>query len=109
MADDGSFTSSNIYDDEGEVEAEAEAEAEEDADPKVTGSARLAWMFVEGWRKRLRVAGDIIEQKRWEWSMADMKNMSVPSLATASTSAARNNTTDKTDEQEERKSARWSL
>lgn len=27
---------------------------------------RMAQMWVEGWRARLRVAGDLVERERWE-------------------------------------------
>ncbi|KAK2059817.1 hypothetical protein LY76DRAFT_511319, partial [Colletotrichum caudatum] len=30
---------------------------------------RLAWLFVEGWRHRLRRAGDTVERSRWEWEL----------------------------------------
>jgi hypothetical protein len=32
----------------------------------------LAWLWVEGWRARLRVSGDIVEKARWEWRMDDL-------------------------------------
>lgn len=35
------------------------------------GDYRLAWMFVEGWRQRLQVAGDVIQKHKWEWRMGD--------------------------------------
>jgi len=39
------------------------------------GSAfRLAWFWVQGWRNRLSVAGDIVEECRWEWRMEDVTN-----------------------------------
>jgi len=30
------------------------------------GEFRMAHMWVEGWRARLRVAGDLVERERWE-------------------------------------------
>ncbi|KZL82788.1 hypothetical protein CI238_10743 [Colletotrichum incanum] len=30
---------------------------------------RLAWLFIEGWRHKLRKAGDMIERSRWEWEL----------------------------------------
>ncbi|OHF03046.1 hypothetical protein CORC01_01804 [Colletotrichum orchidophilum] len=30
---------------------------------------RLAWLFVEGWRQKLRKAGDLVERTRWEWEL----------------------------------------
>lgn len=36
-----------------------------------TGDFRLAWLWVEGWRARLRKSGDIVEKSRWEWRIDD--------------------------------------
>ncbi len=33
---------------------------------------RMAWLFVEGWRERLRKHGDIVEECRWEWRLDDV-------------------------------------
>ncbi|KAK1998805.1 hypothetical protein LX36DRAFT_669972 [Colletotrichum falcatum] len=30
---------------------------------------RLPWLFVEGWRRKLRRAGDTVERSRWEWEI----------------------------------------
>ncbi|KAK4208269.1 hypothetical protein QBC37DRAFT_80083 [Rhypophila decipiens] len=38
---------------------------------KVEGDLRLPWMWVEGWRARLRMSGDVVEKSRWEWRMHD--------------------------------------
>ena len=37
-----------------------------------SGDYRLAWLWAEGWRARLRKSGDIVEKARWEWRMDDM-------------------------------------
>jgi hypothetical protein len=29
---------------------------------------KMAFLFVEGWRSRLRQAGDLVERERWEWA-----------------------------------------
>ncbi|TDZ20214.1 hypothetical protein Cob_v007237 [Colletotrichum orbiculare MAFF 240422] len=39
------------------------------AEPSGESVCRLAWLFVEGWRQRLRKAGDTIERSRWEWEI----------------------------------------
>ncbi|TEA11065.1 hypothetical protein C8034_v007938 [Colletotrichum sidae] len=39
------------------------------AEPSGESVCRLAWLFVEGWRQRLRKAGDGIERSRWEWEI----------------------------------------
>lgn len=28
---------------------------------------RMAWMWVEGWRARLKMAGDVVEKEKWNW------------------------------------------
>lgn len=33
------------------------------------GEFRLAWMWVEGWRARLRKGGDIVERERHVWDV----------------------------------------
>lgn len=43
----------------------------------VTGDLRLPWMWVEGWRARLRMSGDVVEKSRWEWRMDDAPGMRV--------------------------------
>lgn len=40
--------------------------------PRRDSDARLAWVFVQGWRERLRNAGDVVERCRWEWRLEDM-------------------------------------
>ncbi|KAM7207840.1 hypothetical protein V8F20_001882 [Naviculisporaceae sp. PSN 640] len=35
------------------------------------GDLRLPWIWVEGWRARLRMSGDVVEKSRWEWKMDD--------------------------------------
>lgn len=30
---------------------------------------RLAWMWVEGWRARLRMSGDVVEKERHVWDI----------------------------------------
>jgi hypothetical protein len=57
--------------------------------PEALGDFRLAWMFVEGWRQRLRVAGDIVEKNRWEWRFEDMRSASRLSFAASSMAALR--------------------
>jgi hypothetical protein len=53
-------------------------EVEEEAyEPERGGEAReefrLAWMWVEGWRRRLTAAGDIVEKQRHEFSDGETK------------------------------------
>ncbi|GJC94611.1 hypothetical protein ColKHC_03437 [Colletotrichum higginsianum] len=38
-------------------------------EPSGASAFRLAWVFVEGWRHRLRKAGDAVERSRWEWEL----------------------------------------
>ena len=59
----GTEESEEVYEKEGEVEAKEEF--------------RLAWVWVEGWRGRLRAAGDIVERERYEWSEGKVKRMYV--------------------------------
>jgi hypothetical protein len=39
---------------------------------QATGDYRLAWLWIESWRARLRRSGDIVETARWEWRMDDI-------------------------------------
>ncbi|KAF6828425.1 hypothetical protein CPLU01_08508 [Colletotrichum plurivorum] len=39
------------------------------AEPSSESVFRLAWLFVEGWRQKLRKAGDKVEKSRWEWEI----------------------------------------
>jgi len=39
---------------------------------EAAGDFRLAWLWAEGWRARLRMSGDIVEKARWEWRMDDL-------------------------------------
>lgn len=32
---------------------------------EVRGEYRMAWLWVEGWRARLRGGGDVVERGRW--------------------------------------------
>ena len=48
-----------------EVE-EIEAVGEQRRDKEAREEFRLAWMWAEGWRRRLRAAGDIVERERYE-------------------------------------------
>ncbi len=48
------------------------AEAEFALAGGASGNFRLAWLWVEGWRQRLRKSGDIVEQTRWEWRLDDV-------------------------------------
>jgi hypothetical protein len=41
--------------------------------PARDSDARLAWVYVQGWRARLRHAGDVVERCRWEWRLEDMQ------------------------------------
>jgi hypothetical protein len=43
-------------------------------EPPDDSAFRLAWYWAQGWRDRLSVAGDIIEECRWEWRMEDVTN-----------------------------------
>lgn len=44
-------------------------DSETDGNERVTveGDLKMAWLWVEGWRARLRMAGDLVEKERWEW------------------------------------------
>jgi hypothetical protein len=47
--------------------------------PKYTeavGEARLAWMWVQGWRARLRKGGDVVEKARLEWQLDSREEVS---------------------------------
>ncbi|KAK2015968.1 hypothetical protein LZ32DRAFT_656028 [Colletotrichum eremochloae] len=46
---------------------------------------RLAWLFVEGWRRRLQKAGDTIERSRWEWELGGAPAMSIHTRASSLT------------------------
>lgn len=39
--------------------------------PEAGGDFRLAWVWVEGWRARLRKSGDVVEKARWEFRLDD--------------------------------------
>lgn len=56
-----------------DVEEICEKENEKEAKEEF----RLAWMWVEGWRGRLRAAGDIVERERYEWSEGKAKRLYV--------------------------------
>lgn len=49
---------------------------------------RLAWLFVEGWRAKIRKAGDVVEKARWEWRVDDLlaknkeRRESIPEIVT---------------------------
>jgi hypothetical protein len=86
------------------------------------GDFRLAWMFVEGWRQRLQIAGDTIEKHRTEWRMEDLmmagsnkvkKISSRLSLVTAQNGALRNVSGGKpmlvNGEAVQKKSVNWAL
>jgi hypothetical protein len=51
--------------------AVAAAAAAAGAAREATGEYRIPWLWVEGWRARLRKCGDVIEQTRWEFRMDD--------------------------------------
>ena len=36
------------------------------------GPYRLPWLWVEGWRERLRKSGDVVEMARWEFRLDDV-------------------------------------
>ncbi len=44
-----------------EVEREARLEV------RVQGDFKLAWLWVEGWRARLRAGGDLVEKCRYDF------------------------------------------
>ncbi|GKT51511.1 uncharacterized protein ColSpa_11692 [Colletotrichum spaethianum] len=46
---------------------------------------RLAWLFVEGWRHKLRKAGDMIERSRWEWELDGTATVNTHSRASSLT------------------------
>ena len=81
---------------------------------EATASFRLAWMWVEGWRSRLRKGGDIVEKARWEWRVEDLTrgpNHRVPIIVArnpiVSVLKKPENRTDGGDDGAERKSVRW--
>ncbi|TLS27261.1 hypothetical protein PpBr36_04111 [Pyricularia pennisetigena] len=39
--------------------------------PRRGSVARIAWLWAEGWRARLRGGGDVVERARWEWKLED--------------------------------------
>lgn len=45
------------------------AEKSEPGEPSGESVFRLAWLFVEGWRHKLRKAGDVVEKSRWDWEL----------------------------------------
>jgi hypothetical protein len=44
-------------------------EEEEEVGYEVRGECKMAWMWVEGWRARLRAGGDVVERCRGEGVM----------------------------------------
>lgn len=40
--------------------------------PERDSEFRLAWLWVEGWRAKLRKGGDVVEKARWEWRVEDL-------------------------------------
>jgi hypothetical protein len=42
------------------------------SEPGADHAYRLAWIWVEGWRGRLRRSGDLVEKCRWEWRVDDV-------------------------------------
>jgi hypothetical protein len=51
--------------------------------PEHGSDFRLAWLWAEGWRARLRRSGDIVEQTRWEWRLEHMRRPNrVPEIVT---------------------------
>ena len=56
---------------------EVEDAGDEERGREATEEYRLAWMWVEGWRGRLRAAGDIVERERYEWSEGKVKRLYV--------------------------------
>lgn len=49
--------------------------------PEKGSDFRLAWLWTEGWRARLRKSGDIVEQARWEWRLErTMRPNKVPEI-----------------------------
>lgn len=53
------------------------------------GEFRLAFLYIEGCRQRLRKAGDVIEKNRWEWRIEDLRSTSRLSLAMSSMAGLR--------------------
>lgn len=56
---------------------EVEEVQEEDAAVDTKHDFRLAWLWIEGWRGRLRTAGDIVEKTRHEFSDGKVKSLYV--------------------------------
>lgn len=52
-----------------DMEEQMEEDMEEGKSREAQNEFRLAWMFVEGWRARLRKGGDIIEKERHVWDV----------------------------------------
>ena len=63
---------------EGEIDVEGRVVVEREKG-ELKDEFRIPWLWVEGWRARLRGAGDIVEKERWEWEL-DGKMRKVGSL-----------------------------
>jgi hypothetical protein len=44
-------------------------EGEQERKLEAKGEHRLAWIWVEGWRARLRTSGDVVERERYKWRL----------------------------------------
>jgi hypothetical protein len=45
----------------------ASTESEKEQEVKVQGELKMAWLWVEGWRARLRAGGDLVEKCRYDF------------------------------------------
>ncbi|EFQ33792.1 hypothetical protein CGRA01v4_12354 [Colletotrichum graminicola] len=54
-------------------------------EPSSESVFRLAWLFVEGWRRKLQKAGDTVERSRWEWELGGASAVSMHSNASSLT------------------------
>ena len=45
----------------------AGTESEKEQELKVQGEPKMAWLWVEGWRARLRAGGDLVEKCRYDF------------------------------------------
>jgi hypothetical protein len=70
----GAETADDVHSDRMVNVAEGRVSAAYMINPEVGSDSelRLAWLWVEGWRARLRKGGDTVERARWEWRVDDL-------------------------------------
>jgi hypothetical protein len=49
------------------IGVEFEEETHESLKIKVEGEFKMAWLWVEGWRARLRTGGDLVEKCKYDF------------------------------------------